>query len=335
MLQVLLLELLPGLTKHLNCVQGKVYFFLGELPVLTQSVQADDELLLSGLKWCVFELLPRLGLSLEVLAVFLFFDLELSLVRFPLGLLELLFSDLLGDDGVVVKSGLESLLEQARLVLQLDGHVRSQLRHLIVMDAALPYNLWHHEVAWPALLRNYQLLFSLLVIALLRLPQKLEGDALFLEQGLADHEFKTFRGIDELDLVLGSLDDVLIAVAGLRQTRRYAPDRLVDLANIDRRRPRELGQVVGQVLELVLEVVGALNSLVELSDFLGVGLLSGHLLSHALGGMNLVLLVSLFDGLNLLFLLKFPFVFLLDSVLLEQPLGKKVDGVLGLLLVDG
>ena len=86
-------SLLPGLPVALDRRQGETLLVIGELAILTKSVETDDVLLLEGLERFEFDLLPVLVLFLVFFASLhlLLLDCKLGLFVFGL-LLSLLFS---------------------------------------------------------------------------------------------------------------------------------------------------------------------------------------------------------------------------------------------------
>ena len=218
-----------------------------------------------------------------------------------------------------------ALLEKARVVLQPDGQIGAKLRHLEEVDARLTHHLLHQNVVKIFLLDDLSLLVCLVV-------EHVEGEAVTLGQDLVDEEFVLGVGMAEMDLLLTININMCLVI--IRISDRFL--RRNKLANIYRRCIRISLEIIRQLLQVVLQIVRVRNLVKELRlfplvcilHFRPLGLLSAEFLARLR-----VLLDLHLDKCDLL-------VAIIDHALglrvVEQPFGKEVDGLLGLLLVhDG
>ena len=138
------LSLLPSLLKQLNSLEGEGPLRLGKRSILTHGVQANNELLLGGLKLLVMERFPFL-LFFGAL-FFTFFIFFFALLIFPLLNSYLLLFNFLISLHIIDNSSIISFFKQARLVLKLDCQVGSKFWHLEILYLFVSHNFIHENV---------------------------------------------------------------------------------------------------------------------------------------------------------------------------------------------
>jgi len=294
-LQVVALALLPAISVALDRAQGEQPLLLVVPAILTHSVEAADKLHLLGDVRLNLEDFPLFIIGLERLTIglSLFLALLLSLLE-SLALLSL-GTLLLVDLDLVSNTGIESLFEEAGLVLEADRHVGAELGHLEEMDLALSDNLRHdhelgeHFLNWlfrdgdrVALFIELGLNGRFLLHGLIF--KELVSDTTAWLEHLVDNKAVVGVRIAEVDVRGGLAVDVCLVVI-------LVGDGLLGLhhlADVNGGRTGAYLQVVVKVLQLVGQIRRIVDQIVEGLNL--VGPLLGFLLT---GFDSLVLLGAL------------------------------------------
>lgn len=144
--ELLTLELFPGVSEPCNCFQCEALLIICELPVLTECINTDDELLLFREEWRRLDLLPFLWLWIPSTTSFESLLLLLLLLFLPFLLLFLLSLNQFGNLNPVSKCGIDGALRETGFVNQWDRHERAQSWDLPVVDFGLSDDFWDELV---------------------------------------------------------------------------------------------------------------------------------------------------------------------------------------------
>ena len=235
--EVLFLNALPLVAVSLCRVEGETDLILRELAVLAERVQTHHVLHLLRRERLRLDLGPDTFVAHVLLIVglaFFFAVLFLLLVLFLelLLLLETVLAVESVPDSVVVR-----INEQARVVLEADGQVRTKARHFEEVDTWLSNDLLDEDVLEVLALDRVPLLVHLVL-------EDVEGETTLFVKNLVHKELVLFVCMGEVDDFLRGVVDVGLIIIVVR-------DRLLrghELADIDGRRTRVFLEVIGQVL---------------------------------------------------------------------------------------
>ena len=241
------LNAFPLVTIKLGCVESETDLICSELTILSKSVQADHILDLLGGEGLGLDLRPvsRVGHILGVVSLALLSSVFLLLIVFTL-LVLLLFLAIL-DAQSILHTVVVGLNEQARVVLEADGHVRSEAGHLEEMDAGFTHDFLDQNVLKVIRLDRVAVIIDLVV-------KDIESEATALVQHLVDEETVLLVRVREMDELLSLIDVSHIVISVL--------DGLLwrhKLADIDSRCIGECLQVISEILEVITQVMGIGN----------------------------------------------------------------------------
>ena len=224
LLQVLVLDVLPGLGEVAHCPLGKEDLILSELTVLSQCIDADDELDFLSLERLRLDVIPS-AVGGEVSGVEGLIALVVPLLLSGLLKERFLFLFLLllalADFEVVDDGGIEGLLEEAGFVLKADCHVAAEAGHLKEVHAGLADHLLHVDGAGEdlgfLLLRLkagghlFLCLFTFLNWGGLWVSEDVKSEALILLEDFVNQVLMSLASINILDNV-GSIGVDVCAV---------------------------------------------------------------------------------------------------------------------------
>ena len=318
LLQVLLLDADPLIAVQSCRFKSVTDLIFRELSVLSECVQADDVLHLLCSEGLCGDLRPLARIVGVLLIIGLALLFTLLFFLFVLTLLFLLLLQPLSNTQRVANAIVVGLNTQARLVLKSDCHVRTEAGNLEEVDALLTHDFIDDHMR-QLFLGNDLALFVQLVF------EDVESEALLLSKDLVYEELVLFIRMREEHNLLPSLINVSSIIITVFDSFLGCDQ----LADVDSTGVTELLQVVGQVLQVVTQVLSLSKLLLEdpldLLNFI-LQLLALHLLSVQLSARFSVLI----------FLQKHDGVGLGDVVLsalslrvVEEPLGKEVDWILG------
>ena len=320
--EVFVLDALPLVSVILGALESECNLLWSELTVLAHSIQADNKLQFFGLVRLSFDIRPVAVVPRIFMTIGLNVFLSLPLLIFMIELCNLLFSDSVSAAESVTNSLVVCLNRQARVVLHSDCHVGAQSRHLEEVHTRLTHDFLDQDVI--KLVRFDWLSFIIQLVI-----EDVKCEAASLGQHLVDQERVLLIRMREVnDFITFIIDMRLVIVSfldGLFGAHQFA--------NVDCRSICKPLEVICQLLQVVVKVVGLSDVLLEFILVI-LNLLLRSLLLDALHGLRCILFSEAGLGIHHAGFLFFARVGLpLHLRVVEEPLGEEVNWVIRLSIV--
>lgn len=301
--QVVALGLLPSVAVALYSSEREQLLILGEFTVLAHSVEAAHQLNLAGLVGLRLDLLPLLVVGLVSLAVGFTLFLEFDLGFLVLLAVLFLQTSCLSHLDHIVDSSVECLLVKTGLVLKADSHVGAETGHLEEVNLLFSDDLGDHEelgdnFAFVELDRGHWVSFvvkldlGLNLFAFSRhlfLFKNVEGKTAARLQNLVDNELVLLVSVAKVNMVGRLFINVRLVVVAILDGLLG----LHDLSNVDGGGTGAGLQVVVEQLQLVAQISGNVDLVIEAVDLLLP--LLGDFLLLLFGGLARCLLFVVLD----------------------------------------
>ena len=198
------------------------------------------------------ELLPLLLFFLRSFTfIFIIF---FSLLIFPFSHSDLLIPDLFVGLSIIDDSIIIRFLEQTRVILELNGHVRSQLRNLEVLHFFVAHNLLHKNVLWDTLSslvhNDWVSLRGDIVF------EEIVSDSFLLQNNLILHDLLVpLTRMQNRYLGPGSCNQMCGIIVVLKQPLLYAFYWFVYYSNVASCGSGEILDVVDQIRQVVVQII--------------------------------------------------------------------------------